>query len=60
MKEMRLLMYDQAWCHPDTEKDRNREIGNRAGGNNVKKRDEMREVSRAKFRFFQSGARDGL
>lgn len=60
MKEIRLLTYDQAWYHPETEKDSNREIGNMAGGKNVRKRDEMREVSRAKFRFFQSGARDGL
>lgn len=46
--------------HPDTERDRNRKIGNVDGGMNVKKRDEIREVSRAKFRYFQSGARDRL
>lgn len=44
-------MYDQAWYHPGTERDRNRKTGNVAGGMSMKKRDEIREVSRAKFRF---------
>lgn len=53
-------MYDQSWYLPDAERDRNRKIGNVAGGMNVKKGDEIREVSRAKFRCFHSRARDGL
>lgn len=53
-------MYHQASYPPDTERNRNRKIGNVSGDKNMKKRDEIRGVSRAKFRYFQFGARDSL